>query len=186
MSREQILKNIGTYKPQDVSLPQMSDAIQYENKIKTFRENLDLALGESHLINDLNEIKLDKTKVIYSAIPDITSVNDDQVSDNHSCRIIDFCLVQSNLGVSENGAIWLDDSSLDYRSALFLAQNLIVVIKESDIVNNMHEAYNKINLENQGYGVFVAGPSKTADIEQSLVMGAHGARTLTIYIKKEI
>jgi L-lactate dehydrogenase complex protein LldG len=33
-----------------------------------------------------------------------------------------------------------------------------------------------------GFGVFLAGPSKTADIEQSLVLGAHGARGLVVFL----
>jgi L-lactate dehydrogenase complex protein LldG len=46
----------------------------------------------------------------------------------------------------------------------------------------MHHAYQKIDIAKGGFGIFIAGPSKTADIEQSLVIGAHGARTATIYV----
>jgi L-lactate dehydrogenase complex protein LldG len=33
-----------------------------------------------------------------------------------------------------------------------------------------------------GFATFIAGPSKTADIEQSLVLGAHGPRSLTVFL----
>ena len=64
----------------------------------------------------------------------------------------------------------------------FICQHLILVIDKSDIVPTMHHAYQKIDIAKEGFGIFIAGPSKTADIEQSLVIGAHGARTATIYV----
>ena len=64
-----------------------------------------------------------------------------------------------------------------HRALYFIAQNIVTVLDEKDILNNMHEAYTKINFEDSGYGVFISGPSKTADIEQSLVIGAHGPKS---------
>lgn len=64
----------------------------------------------------------------------------------------------------------------------FIAQNLVIVLGISDIVPTMHEAYARIDVRDSGYGVFIAGPSKTADIEQSLVIGAHGPRSMTVVL----
>ena len=64
----------------------------------------------------------------------------------------------------------------------FICQHLVIVLDANKIVANMHEAYRQITIDKEGYGVFLAGPSKTADIEQSLVIGAHGARSVSIYI----
>ena len=100
----------------------------------------------------------------------------------HSFADTDVFVCEGVLGVAENGAIWLPLSRLRHRSALFLATNVIVVLDRSRIVDNLHAAYEAIDVAAEGFGVFVAGPSKTADIEQSLVIGAHGAKSLTVLL----
>ncbi len=94
---------------------------------------------------------------------------------------IDVAVLQGELGVAENGAIWVEKFA--HRSIPFITQHLILVMNRSNIIANMHEAYAKLSKEKiADFGTFISGPSKTADIEQSLVYGAHGPRTLTVII----
>ncbi|HSG63118.1 MAG TPA: LUD domain-containing protein, partial [Pseudomonadales bacterium] len=64
----------------------------------------------------------------------------------------------------------------------FICENLILALPESQLVANLHQAADKIGLAQGEFGVFIAGPSKTADIEQALVVGAHGACSLNVYL----
>ncbi len=100
----------------------------------------------------------------------------------HSFADTDVFVCEGVVGVAENGAIWLPLSRLRHRSALFLAINVIVVLGRDRVVHDLHAAYDVIDVAAEGFGVFVAGPSKTADIEQSLVIGAHGAKSLTVLL----
>ena len=86
------------------------------------------------------------------------------------------------MAVAENGAVWLSEDQLQVRVLPFICQHLAVLVNQKDIVHNMHEAYDKIGSSVYGYGAFIAGPSKTADIEQSLVLGAHGPRGMTVFL----
>jgi len=95
---------------------------------------------------------------------------------------VDKAYISGTLGVAENGAIWLEEGKMINRLLLFICQHLVIELDASKIVANMHEAYRQININKEGYGVFLAGPSKTADIEQSLVIGAHGSRSLKLYL----
>ena len=95
---------------------------------------------------------------------------------------IEHLVLQGNFGVAENGAIWLEDKDLPNRLLPFIAQHLILQIDAGAIVPTMQDAYRQIDLKETGFGVFISGPSKTADIEQSLVYGAHGAKELTVLL----
>jgi L-lactate dehydrogenase complex protein LldG len=90
--------------------------------------------------------------------------------------------LQGNFGVAENGAVWLEDKDLPHRIVPFITQHLILALDTDKIVATMQDAYQRIDLKSTGYGVFISGPSKTADIEQSLVYGAHGAKELTVVL----
>lgn len=92
------------------------------------------------------------------------------------------CVCEAVLGVAENGAVWLPLSRLGARAPAFLAEHVVVVLDRTAIVSDLHEAYDSIDVAGEVFGVFVAGPSKTADIEQSLVIGAQGPKRLTLVL----
>ena len=85
------------------------------------------------------------------------------------------------MGVAENGCIWIPQATKE-KAAYFICEYLVIVMSRKNIVNNMHEAYKKIEFNDYGFGSFISGPSKTADIEQALVMGAQSARGVTVIL----
>ncbi|MEN0053702.1 MAG: LUD domain-containing protein [Mucilaginibacter sp.] len=100
----------------------------------------------------------------------------------HSFANVELTILQSDLGVAENGALWLTESQMNVRVLPFISQHLAVIISRKALVPTMAQAYVKIGNTDYGYGAFISGPSKTADIEQSLVIGAHGPRSLSVFI----
>ncbi|MDQ2667543.1 MAG: lactate utilization protein [Gemmatimonadota bacterium] len=105
-------------------------------------------------------------------------------SDLRALASLELFICQATVGVAENGALWFATSDSYHRAALFLAERVIIVVSADAIVADLHEAYQRINVRVSPFGSFVAGPSKTADIEQALVIGAHGPKELTVIISE--
>jgi L-lactate dehydrogenase complex protein LldG len=110
------------------------------------------------------------------------NVDLDGIDDPHQLQTLDFVVPEGEFAVAENAAVWLTDARIKHRVTPFITQHLALVVRSSQIVHNMHEAYRRIAFQGPQFGVFISGPSKTADIEQSLVIGAHGPRSLTVFV----
>ncbi|HLT94628.1 MAG TPA: LUD domain-containing protein [Membranihabitans sp.] len=94
----------------------------------------------------------------------------------------DITVLEARWAVAENGAVFISDKEISDRSSLFLGHKLIALVPFHRLVSNMHEAYNRINLASVGFGIFIAGPSATADIAQILVRGAHGPAQMEVWL----
>jgi L-lactate dehydrogenase complex protein LldG len=121
---------------------------------------------------------------VCSYVRDVSpgSFDAEAAADVRECRDVRVAVVRGEIGVAENGAVWVDATRLRHRGLLFLAENLVLVIDGKDIVPDMESAYARIDFGPVRSGYFISGPSKTADIEQCLVIGAHGARSLVVIV----
>jgi len=188
-TRETILKAVAMNKPELTELPDMdlSLTIQYSDLIQQFIGIVEAAGGKAYyensrqdLLNDLTEVKAEG-KFMINLLKD--SITEDWANLKASdLEALDTCYLRAELGVAENGAMWISEKQMSNRLLPFICQHLVIVLNSGDLVNNMHEAYRQIDAAANGFGVFIAGPSKTADIEQNLVIGAHGARSLRVYL----
>jgi L-lactate dehydrogenase complex protein LldG len=124
------------------------------------------------------------TASILSYVADVTSTVSSS-GDPHDLDSLDVLVCESSLGVAENGAVWIATGDMMLRAALFLAERVVIVVREEQLADDLHQAYERIDVRRSTYGAFVAGPSKTADIEQSLVVGAHGPKALTLVLVRE-
>ena len=110
------------------------------------------------------------------------TINPEELNKPHELEEMDLLLLEGSFGVAENGAIWLSDDQIPIRVLPFITKHLVLVLEASKIVQLQHQAYDLLADEDHDYGLFISGPSKTADIEQSLVIGAQGALTLTVLL----
>ncbi len=123
-------------------------------------------------------------KVVCSATPEIPGTRRaGDVADPHALKDVDVGVVRSRLGVAEAGAVWLDQGDLTHPALGVLAQHLVVLLDPAAIVPTLHDAYGgRLDPSASPYGVFMAGPSATGDIEGVIIHGAQGARTLTVML----
>lgn len=135
-------------------------------------------------INDRIRENFDGTKRIITTLPGLADYFEllSTTTDPHSFDDVELAVIEAQLAVAENGAVWLPEQRMGQRIIPYICQHLAVVIPAEIIVPTLHEAYAQIGVGEYGFAAFIGGPSKTADIEQALVMGAHGPISMTVFI----
>ncbi len=192
-SRDNILKEVLKNQPADRALPVIDIPVtttheEWVEALKTRLEILHVAVREVAdyaALKDLLQqeaISQDRTVTTIAELSDVSTLIEAVKEDAHSLEDVDLAIIPAHFGVAENGAMWVTESLIQYRVLPFITQQLAIVVNRKDIVYNMHQAYQRIAGTQYDFGVFIAGPSKTADIEQSLVLGAHGPKGMTLYL----
>lgn len=189
-SKERILAAVRCNQPALRSLPDIpSFGPVVDDKVSAFRVGIEQSMGRCMLLtpaeDPLGQLReaLPAFRNILSLVPEVKgNLSLDQFADPVDLVAVDLAVLPAHFGVVENGAVWLDEAACGRRVLPFITQHLAVVLDRRELVANMHEAYARIAPQETGFGVFIAGPSKTADIEQSLVIGAQGPRSFTVLL----
>jgi len=192
-SREKILEAVLKNQPQASPLPDIS--IFKGDSNDTVQKYIDIFKsigGSAYLIDDISAVKLsinnnfDVTKQIVTTLPELRDTAEllSITADPHKYEDVELAIIRAHFAVAENGAVWLTEEAMGQRIIPYICQHLAVIVSAESIVPTLHEAYEQIGMGDYGFAGFIAGPSKTADIEQALVLGAHGPLTMTVYIIK--
>ena len=192
-ARQQILEAIRRHPVEAVDLPALENGWStYAERREQFAQTLEAVGGRCVLVESADRLSVELEELpeyrdgqkICSLVEGAgrSTVDLQAVDDPHTLQDVDFAILPALFGVAENAAVWVNDDSLQHRVLYFIVQHLALVLSANQLVDNMHEAYARLKFEGTSFGCFISGPSKTADIEQSLVIGAHGPRSLTVFL----
>ena len=192
-SRDHILKTIRRHLVEAVDLPSLDQPwITFADRQQQFADVLDAIGGRCVRVPDVAALNAALTQIpAYadgttkcSLVPGVGESTFDlnAITDPHDLADVDYAILPGEFAVAENAAVWVTDAHLRHRALYFIPQHLALVVPASEVVNSMHEAYERLSFNEARYGAFIAGPSKTADIEQALVIGAHGARSMHVFL----
>jgi L-lactate dehydrogenase complex protein LldG len=192
-SRDTILSALRKAAPPVLPLPEYPAAVGHADPEAHFAETFTGVAGTFIRVASIAELDAELRKLelytrankIVSLVPGAgeSTVDVPAMKRPHELEGIELAIIPGEFGVAENGAVWISGSALGPQRAVYvIAEHLVLVVPAGQIVNTMQEAYQRIRFERPGFGVFISGPSKTADIEQSLVIGAHGPRSCTLYL----
>jgi len=192
-SREKILATVLHNQPQLTPLPDISIfKVHNQDIVQKYIDTFIGIGGKIFSVESIDAVKIlipenfDITKRIVTTLPELTDVAElySPTADPHSFQDVELAIINAHFSVAENGAVWLTEPVMGHRILPYICQHLAVIVSATSIVSTMHDAYAQIGEDEYGFGAFIGGPSKTADIEQALVMGAHGPITMTVFIIK--
>jgi L-lactate dehydrogenase complex protein LldG len=190
-SREKILQAVLKNQPALTALP---DSFVFkgteDDKLQKYMDVFRNIGGSVFLVDGIEAIRsmireqFDTSKRMVTTLPFLSDMAEfiSAEPDPHLYEDIELAVISPHFVVAENGAAWFTEEVMGQRIIPYICQHLAIVINTENIVPTLHEAYEKIGAGDYSFGGFIAGPSKTADIEQALVLGAHGPLTMTVYI----
>lgn len=186
----QLLAKLRANTAAQYDMPQTAvQGVTYADPVAQFVETSEavgsrvLVTQPGYSLDDIVRSAYPQARAIASNLSQLTiaTANPDGVVSPQDLNGTDVGVVAGQVGVAENGCVWVPQTMRE-KAVCFISEYLVIVLPKSAIVSNMHQAYDRIEMTEYGFGSFISGPSKTADIEQALVMGAQAARGVTVVL----
>lgn len=191
--RRRMLSRLREVLPQALPLPTLDESwIRFDDPAAHFAETLAFVGGKCETAPTLAAAldlvaatqparEANRTYSWFDGLPG-ANVAMEAIDDPHALADVDLAVLPGRLAVAENAAVWATEQGVRHRVVFFLSQHLALIVPKARLVHNLHEAYERLSFASNDFGVWISGPSKTADIEQSLVIGAHGPRSLLVIL----
>ena len=154
--KEDILSKYRSNVRERFDMPRLDDikGITYPDPLVQFismTENvggkvIELAPGQD--INVLIREIYPDAKEIASNLPEVTiaTKNPDTIGSPQALNGTDVGVIRGVFGVAENACVWIPQTMVE-KAVCFISENLVILLKKSEIVNNMHEAYHRIEFD---------------------------------------
>lgn len=191
-SRQRILDALRGAAAPAAPAPDLSGAgVRFDDPVAKLAESVAAVAGTLVRVPDVAALRAGVAALaarlgaarVASAVPGVPGdVELAAIPDAHGLEGLGLAVLPGAFAVAENGAVWVPGEVLRPRGVFVVTEHLALAVPATEVVNDMHEAYRRVAFPAAGFGTFVAGPSKTADIEQALVIGAHGARSCTVFL----
>lgn len=165
-----------------------------------FKTNLELIGGQVIFCISKSEIA-DQVKLICQEkkqdhlfctdpiLQDIIKDTNDIVSDENSFTKLNIGLTGCEFLVAHLGSVMISSAQISGRRLNVFPETHIVIAHESQLTDFLDRAIEKLQIKykNKLPSLIsnITGPSRTADIEKTLVMGMHGPKSLIVIISEE-
>ena len=100
-------------------------------------------------------------------------------------------LTRAFAGIAETGTLMLTSGPAGPTGLNFLPETHMVVVRAGDIAGSYEDAWDRLRDSRDGEALprtvnLITGPSRTADIEQTIQLGAHGPRRLHVVLIEDL
>ncbi|CZF78920.1 Lactate utilization protein C [Grimontia celer] len=167
--------------------------------IRTDKGSIETALAECIQSNGFEKVLFSKNsplaEVIANQCPETTALKYNQTMESLKSTLfqeVDASVNVIKAAIADTGTLAIVTGEDEPRALSLVPPVHIAILRESDIVSNFSELMTSPFWKDAGWDtepptnlVLISGPSKTADIQQTLAYGAHGPKRLVLILVKE-
>ena len=207
-AREQILKKIrsanmekveNTYSDVDLTsniYPSLTDDLDiiFAQELNQLDGHFVYCANKEEFLDNINRLfkanKLDKVHIKDSSISKLLKDSDIQIVDSEErAENIVLSVTRCEALVARLGSVLISSKHESGRGLNFIPDIHVIIANRAQIVETVKDAFLLMNTKYENslpsMTTLISGPSRTADIEKTLVLGAHGPRRLIVFLTEE-